>query len=403
MFSAELKPTEAARALLSKCQSGAEMCFTRVKIGSGMLGEADPDTITDVIQEESVRDITSIRRTGDKTYVKFLLTNDNKVPYYLREMALFAKDPDLGEIVYLYGNDGENAELIETAEHSPLEREITLVVTVSNVQSVTAVIPAATSVSREEFEEHSEDEVIHITAEEREAWNNKADLDEEGKISTEYLPDLRDLLGVKELVELVRFTSSGTFDPSDYPTADGLYTIVLQGAGGSGGNTSLHYGGSAGALNVVSNVPLPAKTFDVIVGAGGAPVYVGPDGTMADEPKEGKDGGETQFGPYYAPGGPGGVYNGGYDETIEPEPAEFSGFRSEVGTLLKGGDSFFGKGGATPSSGEKGDGGAGGIGAGGGSCRGNPVTLGTSYYSGAGGDGLVIIYGRVEQRGGEQK
>ena len=96
MFSADLKPTEAARALLSKCQSGAEMRFTRVKIGSGMLGEVDPDTITDVIQEESVRGITSIQRTGDTTYVKFLLTNDNKVPYYLREMALWRRIPIWG-------------------------------------------------------------------------------------------------------------------------------------------------------------------------------------------------------------------------------------------------------------------------------------------------------------------
>lgn len=393
MFSAKLKPTEAARALLSKCQAGAEMCFTRVKIGSGMLGEVDPDTITDIIQEESVRDITSIQRTGDTTYVKFLLTNDNKVPYYLREIALLAKDPDLGEIVYLYGNDGENAELIETADRAPLERETTLVVSVSNVQSVTAVIPAATSVSREEFEAHTEDKDIHITAEEREAWNNKADLDEEGKIPAERLPDMSALLPSKELLELARFTSSGTFDPSEYPTADGLYTIVLQGAGGSGGNSSSCYGGSAGALNVVSNVPLPAKTFDVIVGAGGVPVYRH---SSATERKEGKDGGATQFGPYYAPGGPGGVYNGGSGEPVEAEPAELPGFRSETGTLLKGGSSFFGEGGECPPEGEAGDGGDGGIGAGGSSCVGDPIGSGRAFYSGAGGDGLVIILGRAE-------
>ncbi len=187
MFSAKPKPTDAGRILLAKCQTGAEMRFTRVKIGSGYLGETDPNTLLDVVQEEKSFEITSIRRAEETTYVKFVLANDELVPYYFRELALMADDPDAGEIAYLYANDGDNAELIGT---NKLEREITLAIPISKAENITITIPSSATVDREEFDAHVKDKKIHITEEERKAWNDKVGTDESGKINKKYLPDL---------------------------------------------------------------------------------------------------------------------------------------------------------------------------------------------------------------------
>ena len=205
MFQAKLTPTAAGRALLAKAQQGAVMEFTGVRIGSGSLGSRDPDTLTNVITPVKTCPITSVSRQNEKTYVKFILTQDNTSAYYLREMALMAKDPDSGEIAYMYANDGQNAELIPVPGATAFEREITVIVILSNVETVTASIQSGAYAGKEEFDEHVNDNVRHITSAERETWNKKVGLGTDGKIPSSYLPaqgtpsleDLNGTLGVK--------------------------------------------------------------------------------------------------------------------------------------------------------------------------------------------------------------
>ena len=199
-------------------------------------------------------------------------------------------------------------------------------------------------------------------------------------------------------VELCRFTESGTFKPADYPTADGRYDIVLQGGGGGGASilqngTDVAYGGSAGGYLCLSGITLiPEKAYPVTVGKGGAAIS---SSVHTDTP--GNDGGATAFWNYSVSGGAGGPLNG------EPTPVTVCGFTQETGTASaygKGGDSHLGTGGRngrtgygdelTPFEERHWDALGGGIGAGGGSMEkyGNWVN-----QSGAGGDGIVIIYG----------
>lgn len=188
MFQAKLTPTAAGRALLAKAQQGAAMEFTGVRIGSGTLGSRDPDALTNVITAVKTCPIISVSRQGEKTYVKFVLTQDNTSAYYLREMALMAKDPDSGEIAYMYANDGDNAELVPVPGATAFEREITIIVILSNVENVTASIQSGAYAGKEEFDAHVKDNVRHITSEERETWNKKVGLDSDGKIPSSYLP-----------------------------------------------------------------------------------------------------------------------------------------------------------------------------------------------------------------------
>lgn len=202
-------------------------------------------------------------------------------------------------------------------------------------------------------------------------------------------------------VELCRFTESGTFKPSDYPTADGRYDIVLQGGGGGGAYASQTgedtlYGGSAGGYMALSGISLiPDKEYTVTVGKGGEALPRG--SGLSPVQSAGNNGGDTSFWNYTVPGGAGGPLN------AEPVPVTTAGFTAEVGTASeygKGGDSHFARGGAggrcgygtedLPFDERHWNAESGTLGSGGGALVkydnwiGNPTS---------GGDGFVIIYG----------
>ncbi len=180
----------------------------------------------------------------------------------------------------------------------------------------------------------------------------------------------------RPMTELCRFTESGTFYPADYPTEGGLYTLVLQGGGGGGGRGTAHRGGSSGGYAVLETL-LPGDSYPVTVGKGGAARY----GVSNSSNANGNDGAETVFGPFRVPGGAGGK-NGSVT------PATVGLYTCTVGTdgpSGQGGSSLFGEGGKNSSTGNAFPGG---IGAGGGAC-----SYSSGGSSGAGGDGIVIVYG----------
>lgn len=117
-------------------------------------------------------------------------------------------------------------------------------------------------------------------------------------------------------VELCRFTESGTFNPADYPTADGLYDVYIVGGGGGGYGRTSNYsasgrayycGGGGGYAKLLSDLKL-TSTFAVTIGAAGTD---GTDG-WGDEDTE-TDGGATKFGDNEVAGGKKGGYSTGGD------------------------------------------------------------------------------------------
>lgn len=190
------------------------------------------------------------------------------------------------------------------------------------------------------------------------------------------------------------FTVPGTYtvDLAEFPSADGIYDIEIQGGGGGGGCydgiTKRGGGGGGGAYLYVKGVTIPKETVTVTVGSGG----IGGLGT------DGGDGGDSSFDGFTAEGGRGGkasaaggdggvaMYRGG--KGYDGDPMDGTELYPQCG---KGGASRYGDGAAAPMDRVAANGndaeslGAGGSGA---SC----VAGAYDKRGGRGGDGTVVLY-----------
>lgn len=148
--------TNAGLLLLAKAQAGAELTFTKIVIGSGYLPSGTtPRTIEAVIEPVTTLDIVKKELNDDRTVtIGGVFTNTEITKeFYYRELALFALDPDIGEILYCYGNAGETAELIPAHGSSTLvEKLVDIVTIIGNAQTVNAFVASGAYASMEVVE-----------------------------------------------------------------------------------------------------------------------------------------------------------------------------------------------------------------------------------------------------------
>ena len=109
--------TTAGLIVLAKGVAGQKINYTKIVLGDGYLEEGQtPRTLTGVVSPKATVDITKLKINGDGTVaVGGIFTNgDETEGFYYRELGLYAEDPDpeVGEVLYCYGNCGDLAEWI---------------------------------------------------------------------------------------------------------------------------------------------------------------------------------------------------------------------------------------------------------------------------------------------------
>ncbi len=135
--------TNKGRNLQAKAQAGAQLNFTRIAIGDGELGGTSILDINALVHEVKSLSITKFRvMPGGKAVCGSSFSNQDLVSgFYWRELGLYATDPDLGEILYCYGNAGSNAEYIPAGGGPDVvEKHVDIVSIVGNAANVTATI-----------------------------------------------------------------------------------------------------------------------------------------------------------------------------------------------------------------------------------------------------------------------
>jgi hypothetical protein len=137
--------TNAGRVLQSKAQIGAVLNFTKIAIGDGSLGGGLPQDRTALINQKKEVPITKLDILANgKALVGGSFNNSGlAVGYYFREIGVFATDPDVGEILYCYGNADVAAEYIPAEGASVIEKYVNVITIVGNAANVTATIEAS--------------------------------------------------------------------------------------------------------------------------------------------------------------------------------------------------------------------------------------------------------------------
>ncbi|MDP5276635.1 hypothetical protein [Chengkuizengella axinellae] len=141
--------------LQGKVQAGATLNFTRIAIGDGELIGSLVD-LTELINETFSLEIQQLDNLGGgKTQVKTTLVNqDNPEGSFIREIGLFADDPDKGEILYSVANAGDQADHLPPSNGPDVFEElITLIIFAGNDAEVSATIQQTVNPTLEQHRE----------------------------------------------------------------------------------------------------------------------------------------------------------------------------------------------------------------------------------------------------------
>lgn len=149
--------TDAGSLLIAKVMaSKGSITFTRIVMGDGYMPSSQvPEHMTAVVSPKATMEITKCEVTGNGAAVVGgrYDNSEQSQDFEWRELGLYAKDPDIGEILYSYGNTGESAETIPAGGGATaIEKLIDVVTYVGNDVTVTAefmpyVVPSADEVT----------------------------------------------------------------------------------------------------------------------------------------------------------------------------------------------------------------------------------------------------------------
>lgn len=137
--------TNKGRNLYAKAQTGKTLKIKKVVLGDGTLGSTESIVnITQLKNKVLECEIKKIQITQNEiATITFNLNNQElETGFYWRELGVIAEDPDTQEeILYCYGNAGENGEYIsESGSADILEKLVSIDLIVSNVENITATI-----------------------------------------------------------------------------------------------------------------------------------------------------------------------------------------------------------------------------------------------------------------------
>lgn len=141
-----LQLTNKGIALQAKVQAGEQLHITKLKLGSGVVpSNTDIKTLTDLITPEQNLGIGAKEAVGEYCKISSTISNTGlETGYYVRELGVFAQDPDVGEILYMYATDGAPDYLPAGGGSTVISQEFNVMVAVDDAENVTVDIdPAA--------------------------------------------------------------------------------------------------------------------------------------------------------------------------------------------------------------------------------------------------------------------
>jgi microcystin-dependent protein len=134
--------TNVGYALQIKAQAGTELKFTRIALGAGVLPPGTQlNTLTALLNEKQTVTISNLSVSDKSVKIKANFSNKNLTGnYYIRELGIFAADPDEGEILYAVANAGDAADYMPAYDGAEtIEQVFTIDLSVGSAANVTAI------------------------------------------------------------------------------------------------------------------------------------------------------------------------------------------------------------------------------------------------------------------------
>ncbi|MCY9687632.1 phage tail protein [Paenibacillus larvae] len=218
--------TTKGRNLQAKAQTGVELKYTRVGIGDGQLAGQSILLLDKLINEKKSLPITKLNiQTAGKAVVGTVLSNQEVTTgFYFREIGIYAQDPSAGEILYAYGNSGENAEYIPPAGGADVvEKSIDVIVIVGNAQTVTAEIDKSLVYATVEDLEQAKKEAKQYTDEK--SAEGKQYTDQKGTQTLDEAMKYTDQKTVESIQTANQFTEEKLTEAKQYTDQKGTQTL----------------------------------------------------------------------------------------------------------------------------------------------------------------------------------
>lgn len=135
--------TKKGIALLSKIQQGGSITFTRMAAGDGQLTSGQDDKqLTGLVHYLRDIPVGKVERVSeDTTVIRGVLTNAGLTQgFVIREIGMFAVDPDEGEILHSYTNAGDEPDYIPVPGKVTAEEFIEVYTVVGQAETVNMTI-----------------------------------------------------------------------------------------------------------------------------------------------------------------------------------------------------------------------------------------------------------------------
>lgn len=139
-----LSLTEKGRTLLAKALTGVPLHFSRVMSGDGFLpAGTEIYDLENLVSPKKELPISSVEVTGVGTArIRAIMTNQGQPEgFFIREIGLFANDPDEGEILYAYANAGDKPDYLPGQDGPDVvQTQLSLITVIDRAANVTATI-----------------------------------------------------------------------------------------------------------------------------------------------------------------------------------------------------------------------------------------------------------------------
>lgn len=155
--------TDNGKTLMLHAQSGATFTPTKIVVGSGNIPTGKTvKTMTDVATPEKNIAISEkmLEPNGNSAIIGGVFSNkDTSAAFYFRELGVYAKcvyddGDETEEVLYSYGNSGEQAELIPAYTTETLvERSLRLIVYIGNDTKVNLELESTAVINRKTFDD----------------------------------------------------------------------------------------------------------------------------------------------------------------------------------------------------------------------------------------------------------